>query len=139
MARRDKRYSGERDLAKPFGAVQMGLIYVNPGGPERQPNPVAAAKDIRETFARMAMDGEETVALIAGGNAFGNLATPRHPLLKLVIDEIVRNVSSRSYGENSLEPAGPRSFAKAVYKALGYPVQGRTDCRLRTFRPSSDD
>ena len=94
----DERYTGDRELEEPLGAVQMGLIYVNPEGPNGNPDPLAAAVDIRETFRRMAMNDEETVALIAGGHTFGKTHGAADP------DEYVGPEPEGA----PLEAAGPR-------------------------------
>jgi catalase-peroxidase len=100
----DERYSGDRELANPFGAVQMGLIYVNPEGPNGNPDPMKAAHDIRETFARMAMDDEETVALIVGGHTFG-----------------------KCHGANSADLVGPEPEGCPVHaQGLGWQNTGGT-------------
>src|SRR5205807_5838960 len=94
----DERYSGDRELANPLGAVQMGLIYVNPQGPNGNPDPIAAARDIRETFARMAMNDEETVALIAGGHTFGKTHGAADPTKYVGPEPEGAPIQERSFG-----------------------------------------
>ncbi|MFN8252156.1 MAG: catalase/peroxidase HPI [Ferruginibacter sp.] len=94
----DKRYSGDRDLENPLAAVQMGLIYVNPEGPNGNPDPIAAARDIRETFARMAMNDEETVALIAGGHSFGKTHGAADPSKYVGREPAAASIEEQSLG-----------------------------------------
>ena len=97
----DERYCGDRELANPLGAVQMGLIYVNPEGPNGNPDPVAAARDIRETFARMAMNDEETVALIAGGHTFGKTHGAADPKQYVGAEPEAARVEEQGFGWKS--------------------------------------
>ena len=94
----DKRYTGDRQLENPLGAVQMGLIYVNPEGPNGNPDPLAAARDIRETFSRMAMDDEETVALIAGGHTFGKTHGAANPAQYVSREPAAAGIEEQSLG-----------------------------------------
>mgnify|MGYP001189976313 CR=1 FL=1 len=94
----DKRYTGDRELENPLGAVQMGLIYVNPEGPNGNPDPIAAARDIRETFGRMAMNDEETVALIAGGHTFGKTHGAADPTQYVAREPAAAGIEEQSLG-----------------------------------------
>lgn len=112
----DNRYTGDRDLEKPLAAVQMGLIYVNPEGPNGNPDPIAAARDIRETFKRMAMDDEETVALIAGGHTFGKTHGAGDPTKYVAKEPAAANLEEMGLGwKNTL---GTGSGAHTITSGL---------------------
>lgn len=112
----DKRYTGDRDLENPLGAVQMGLIYVNPEGPNGNPDPIAAARDIRETFGRMAMNDEETVALIAGGHTFGKTHGAADPDKYVGREPAAASIEEQSMGwSNTFETgAGPHAITSGL-------------------------
>ena len=112
----DKRYTGDRQLENPLGAVQMGLIYVNPEGPNGTPDPIAAARDIRETFARMAMNDEETVALIAGGHTFGKAHGAADPSKYVGAEPEGAAIDEQGFGWNNTfgTGAGPDAITSGL-------------------------